>query len=203
MPNSPTSTKRTLILITGYARAGKDTLADGIVEGARHNVLRFNFADALKQKCDFFLESLEIGGSDSLNSFYNDDFKVKNRQMLVVAGTLARSLDPDVFAKALVRRCQIQENNCDELNEPCTVVCSDWRYSNEYFVPMLLLGIWGWDIYTVSVDTIGVTPACEEEGKSIGGILRECPVNIAFTFAPNNPQIVRAEGMHLARTLAI
>jgi len=203
MPHAPSSHKRTLILITGYARAGKDTLADGIVEGARHNVLRHNFADALKQRCDQFLESLNIGGTDSPCSFYNDDFKVRNRHFLVAAGTFARSLDPDVFAKALVNRCEQHEENMADIGEACTVVCSDWRYSNEYFVPMLLLGVWGWDIYTVSVDTLGITAACEEEGKSIGGILRECPVNVSFTFAPNNSQIIRAEGKHLARTLAI
>lgn len=203
MPPTPSSTKRTLILITGYARAGKDTLADGIVEGARHHVLRHNFADALKQRCDYFLQSLDIGGLDSPESFYNEDFKVRNRGFLVAAGILARSLDPDVFAKALVKRCQQHEESMEDVGEQCTVVCSDWRYSNEYFVPMLLLGVWGWDIYTVSVETLGITAVCEEEGKSIGGILRECPVNVSFTFAPNNYQVVKAEGKHLARTLSL
>ena len=203
MSSTEAKFKRTVVLITGHARAGKDTFADGIVEGAKHHVLRLNFADTLKQRCDDFLASLKIGGRDSNNSFYNEDFKIKNRAALVEMAILARSIDKDVFAKAFCEQCQWHEENMANVGENCTVVCSDWRYENEHLVVGLLLGIFGWDVYTVLISTMGVLPACEEELKSIGAIKRECPIDLELLFAPDSKRTILAEGKHFAQTIGI
>ena len=189
---------RTLILITGYARAGKDTLADGLVKEAKHPVHRFNFADTLKIACDNYIEQLGLAGS-----FYDEDFKVRHRSFLVAAGAFARSIDCDVFASAFVAECDTWASSHAIIGEPMTVICSDWRYMNELRIPDSTLGLCGWRIITVHVTTSNVEAANEEEGKSIGEIIRQAPLGYSYYFAPNSKAAIQTEGRMLARTLGI
>ena len=192
---------KTIILITGYARAGKDTLAEGITLGAKRLVAHINFADPLKQACDTYMQMLEIGGSGSKRTFRNDAFKTANREFLVSAGTFARSLDRDVFALAFTRECRRTAKMHDEPN--LTIVCSDWRYYNELNIVRTVLGQDGWAIYTVIIKTAGCDAACEEEGKSIGEIVREVPADLYYQFKPESKQEIIGEGKSLARQLAL
>ena len=195
--------RRVLILITGYARSGKTTLANGIVAGAKSQVFHFNFADALKQSCDTWMSLLDIGGADCENSFYNEEFKVKNRNLLVTAGEFARSIDPDVFARSVVRKCEWHAENMENIDEDCVVVCSDWRYANEFYKPFLELQLDGWFIVTIHIETTGLLPANEVEGISIGQIIREIPISYSLFFSPDSEQTIRNEGKHIARQLNI
>jgi hypothetical protein len=201
--DTPVSLRKTLILITGFARSGKTTLADGIVAGAKSEVSHFNFADALKQSCDYWMSLLDIGEADSENSFYNEDFKLRNRGFLVTAGEFARSLDADVFARSVIRHCDQRASYCADENMECVVVCSDWRYPNEFFAPFLELSLDGWQIVTIHIECVGVLPANEVEALSIAKIIREIPISFSFVFSPDSAKVIRDEGKHIARQLNI
>ena len=190
-----------VILITGYARAGKDTLAEGIQLGAHKPVVRLNFADMLKQACDCYLQVLELGGSGSSRTFRNEAFKVKHRDFLVAAGMFARSIDQDVFALAFTRQCNREAAAYP--GEDVTVICSDWRYMNELGIVKYILGDLGWEIITVQIGTTGLTAANEEEGKSIGDIIRNTPIHVSYGFKPDSRDAILAEGKSLARQLGL
>lgn len=190
-----------VILITGYARAGKDTLAEGLQLGASKHVVRLNFADMLKQACDCYLQILDLGGSGSSRTFRNEAFKVKHRDFLVAAGVFARSIDRDVFAIAFTRQC-LREARAQP-GEDLTVICSDWRYMNELTIVKSMLGMHGWNVVTVHINTIGVSAANEEEGKSIGEIIRNTPIHANYGFKSDSKEAIVAEGKNLARQLGL
>jgi hypothetical protein len=193
-----------VILITGYARAGKDTLADGIALSASGPVAHLNFADVLKQACDSYMQSLGIGGSGATNTFRNEPFKVRHRDFLVSAGKFARSLDRDVFALAFTRQCQLIARCNNSLGIGTTIVCSDWRYINEVGIVSYILQKEGlWNVHKVIVRTSGVEAANEEEGKSIGEITREVAFDHDYTFLPESRQRILNEGKDLARKLGL
>jgi len=146
---------------------------------------------------------LDIGEADSENSFYNEEFKVKHRGFLVSAGEFARSIDPDVFARSVIRHCDMRASYCADENIDCVVVCSDWRYPNEFYAPFLELTMDGWQIVTIHIESVGVLPANEVEGLSIGQIVRDIPISYSFVFSPDSAQVIRDEGKHIARQLNI
>ena len=90
----------TLVLIAGYARAGKDTLASGILEWSQRPAEHINFADALKEAANHYMDYLGLDGD-----FFKEDFKVDNRDFLVHAGKFARRMDRDVFARHFANWC--------------------------------------------------------------------------------------------------
>jgi hypothetical protein len=193
-----------VILITGYARAGKDSLAEGISLASSGPVAHLNFADVLKQACDSYMQSLGIGGSGATNTFRNESFKVRHRDFLVSAGKFARSLDRDVFALAFTRQCQLIARCNNSLGLGTTIVCSDWRYINEVGIVSFILQKEGlWNVHKVIVRTSGVEAANEEEGKSIGEITREVAFDHDFTFLPDSRQRILNEGKDLARKLGL
>jgi hypothetical protein len=145
--------KPTVFLITGYARAGKDTLADRIVEltGAR----KVSFADSLKEAGNRFFTSL---GIESVDLKSTQD-KVAHRDLLVAMGRAARSVDVDVFARhaAEKARYSILAGRC--------VVIPDWRYENEHKVVHQI--VYPAPVVRVRILTDGVGPANDEEETSI------------------------------------
>ena len=88
----------TLVLIAGFSRAGKDTLANGLMEWSERRAAKVNFADPLKEFANAMLSYLHLEGD-----FFNEEFKVKHRDFLVSTGKFARSLNQDVFAEHLAR----------------------------------------------------------------------------------------------------
>lgn len=114
----------TLVLISGFARAGKDTLASGLLEWSTRPAEHINFADALKEAANHYMDYLGLEGD-----FFREDFKVDNRDFLVHAGKFARRMDRDVFARHFANWCPVMKHV--DQPSPETVVCSDWRYINE------------------------------------------------------------------------
>lgn len=193
-----------VILITGYARAGKDTLADGMALAAKGPVDHLNFADVLKTACDSYMQSLGIGGSGVTSTFKNEAFKVRHRDFLVAAGKFARSIDLDVFASAFTRQCQLVAKCNNSIGVGTTFICSDWRYINELeVIENMLVGGQGWKLYKVMVRTTGLEAANEEEGRSIGQLIREVSFDAEFTFLAESRQSIINEGKSLARQLGI
>ena len=183
----------TLVLISGFARAGKDTLAEGILEWSRRPSRKTSFAAHLKDAANDFLWSLNMEGD-----FHNDAFKTKHRDVLVTLGKFARSLNPDIFAENLAHYVPIQMTP-DEV-APETVVCSAWRYLHAQRVGQSILWGLGWKVRTVYVSTAGVGPANDEELDSICEIKQFHSFDQEFVFAPNSRQCILAEGRHLAKT---
>jgi hypothetical protein len=183
----------TLVLVAGFARAGKDTLASGILEWSTRPSRKQNFADYLKDASNDFLMSLNLPGD-----FHQEAFKVQHRDFLVAAGRLARSIDVDIFAKNLANFCPIQMTP-DQL-APETVVCSDWRYSNELEVCQDVLLDLGWKVRTIYVSTAGIGPANPEELDSIAEIRERHSFDLELTFAPNSRNTIMQEGRYIAKT---
>lgn len=191
----------TLILITGYARSGKDTLAEGIMSGISSKTrwaYKRAFADTLKEAANEYVRQLGLDGDG--NDFYSEPFKVRNRRFLVEAGMFARSLDVDVFAACFAKKCLDFASS----HGPGLIVAADWRYLNELrFCQKWLHDRSGWRIVTVEVNTAGIGPANEEEGMSIAEIRRQVSPDVTFTFSPDNAQLIKAEGKNLARQLGL
>lgn len=112
--------KPTVFLITGFARAGKDTAASAIAEALGAD--QFAYADTLKDAVNAYFVAL---GIERVNVHETAD-KVRFRELLVAAGRAARSQDPNVFADHVALNCHLSL-----MRGRCAVV-SDWRYHNEY-----------------------------------------------------------------------
>jgi hypothetical protein len=187
--------KPTIVLLCGYARAGKDTFALGMATAAAPNLVRTSFAYALKEAADIYLSKLNVYCADQGQTFHAERFKLAHRNFLVEAGRTARSINQDVFADCLVERVNGYENT--------HVAVTDWRYQNEYEVVKRDLGGIGWRVVTVWVETIGTFAANEEEALTIAEIRRNLYFEHEFFFRPNSPDAVRAEGHRFASTLGL
>ncbi len=136
----------TLVLIAGYARTGKSTLASGILEWSQRPAEHINFADALKEAANHYMDYLGLDGD-----FFKEDFKVDNRDFLVHAGKFARRMDQDVFARHFANWVPVMKHH--DQPSPETVVTSDWRYINELRVAQDILWEKGWKVRTIYVAT--------------------------------------------------
>jgi len=184
--------KRTLVLICGYARAGKDTLGDGILEWSEKNAEKINFADSLKDSANVFLDCLDLQGD-----FHDDRFKDTNRRFLVACGTFARDLKPSVFAEIMA---QTVAQGYDDDGMPLdTVVCTDWRYLNELIVCQKLLIPLGWKVRTVYISTSGISAANPEEANSICEIRDIVRFDQEYHFDTEQRQLIMHEGRMLAK----
>lgn len=179
-----------VILLSGYARAGKDTFARGLMQGAKTSTRRLAFGDQLKEAADEFM--FRLGLID--NSFMEEAFKVEHRDILVTLGRFARSLDKDVFANAL----------CDKAIETDTfhIVVTDCRYANEVKVVNANLGkLCGYSIIHIRIETEGVGPANEEERQSFEEMDRETPPDYIITFRENVGEAIVEHGAQWAKEL--
>lgn len=190
--STPPMAAPTLVLIAGFARAGKDTLASGLLEWSTRPAEHINFADALKEAANHYLDYLQLDGD-----FFNEPFKVEHRKFLVDAGTFARSIDRDIFARHLANWAQVMKHA--DQPAPETVVTSDWRYSNELRVCQDVLWEKGWKVRTIYVATAGIGPANDEELDSIAEIRANHSFDQEYIFRPNSRQQIMAEGRALAK----
>ena len=210
MTTQPPPPSKTVILVSGFARAGKDTFADGLldrVEQRRFNrpydsrVLDFyktSFAAPLKSAANEYLKSTDQLDSQAGLDFFDEQFKATNREVLVALGRMSRSLNRNIFAELTANRIARRDfwNTRDQV-----VVVPDWRYINELKVLTDILTPLGWRILTVRIDTQGVEPANDEELQSLGEIRREVAVDFEYRFAFNSRDTVVDEGRNLADRL--
>ena len=192
--------KKNAVLICGYSRAGKDTLADGMLLPNLKNLnltYKVAFADQLKEIADEVLGLANLRHSLK-DTFHNDNFKVKNRNALVHLGVAMRSIDPNVWVDLALRR-----SNFPSAVETAgaNLIVTDWRYLNEYRRAKELLP--DFKIYTVYIETVGLLPANEEEALSIAEIKREIPWDFEFYFSPNNADAILKQGSNLSLTLGL
>lgn len=115
---------KNIICIGGYARSGKDTIADYLIEhinGDGASVIKLKFADSLRNAIGNAYKSLRI--DVNMNTEDNDEKKAL-RGVMVSFGEYARSRNEDVFVDDVI-------DKMDKLSYDYFVI-SDLRYSNEY-----------------------------------------------------------------------
>lgn len=187
-------TKPVIVLLTGYARAGKDTFADGFEDAATVSIVeRTSFAFALKSALDLAVEQFFPN-----LSYFHEAAKIEDRALLVEFGRAMRRRDRDVFVAAL---CGAINKVADE-HPLASFVVTDCRYLNEYrYVKEVMSD--HFKVVTVYIETSGVGPANEEEGLSIGEMFREVAFDHQFYFRPNDAQGIKQEGARIAALYGI
>lgn len=196
------SIQNTVVLISGFARAGKDTFADGMI--SRDDglfAMKRSFASTLKNAADNYLDDVGLFDHDQGVTFSDEDFKIKHRDILVTLGHFARSIDKDVFANALYR--QFLTMCVGVRPNPMHFIVPDWRYSNELRVGREWAKEHGWRIVTVRIDRAGLHPANEEEALSLAEIRRETPCDHEYIFAEGQTEAIKAAGRQLAAHLGL
>ena len=158
----------TVYLIGGFARAGKDTLADRIA--ALTGAAKVSFADDLKAATNRVFTSL---GIESVDLKAEAD-KARFRDLLVAAGKAARSVDPDVFARHAGERARYN------ILAGRSVVIPDWRYANELAVVHRLVS--PARVVSVLIERTNNGPANDEEARTIRDILDHVTIDQARIF---------------------
>lgn len=144
-------------LITGYARAGKDTAALAIADFLGCEVV--SFADKLKDAINKYFTTL---GIESVNVHETHD-KVRFRDLLVAAGRAARSVDANVFADHVALECHLA------LMRGRSIVVADWRYYNEFHAILRKVG--RDRVVPMHIGKYGNQPANQEEADSVSSII--------------------------------
>lgn len=166
-----TDNKHIIVAVSGFARSGKDTLANAILAECDLQDVELNagiakFANSLKQALQDAFDAIGI----KVDVFTEDPIiKEMLRPVLVEFGRFARSIDKDVFAKDVIR-C-IEETVEQETST--VIVISDMRYANEYDVVEKACKKHGWVFVPVYIGRIGLGPANPEEANSFNELMDE------------------------------
>jgi hypothetical protein len=180
---------QTIVLLSGYARSGKDTFAEGMTRYSV-DIKRIAYADALKDAANEFSRNLGL----SVN-FHEEIFKAQNRDTLVALGRFARSIHRDVFVFNLTEAANRERGH---------VVVTDCRYLNETVVTKQLMGeVRGWRVIHLHIETEGVGPANEEEATSIREMLEGVIPDQTYVFKPNSAVTIREVGASVAKHLQL
>ena len=182
-------TPQTIVLLSGYARSGKDTFAEGMIRYSQ-DIKRIAFADALKDAANDF--SINLGLSVN---FHDDTVKATHRETLVALGRFARSIHKDVFVYNLTEAATRERGH---------VVVTDTRYINEVVVTKQLMNeVRGWRVIHLHIETEGVGPANDEEAASIREMLEGCIPSQTYVFKPNTAVTIREVGKSVAKHLEL
>lgn len=182
-------TPQTIVLLSGYARSGKDTFAEGMIRYSQ-DIKRIAFADALKDAANDF--SINLGLSVN---FHDDTVKATHRETLVALGRFARSIHKDVFVYNLTEAATRERGH---------VVVTDTRYINEVVVTKQLMNeVRAWRVIHLHIETEGVGPANEEEAASIREMLEGCIPTQTYVFKPNTAVTIREVGKSVAKHLEL
>jgi hypothetical protein len=163
--------KHILIPICGFARAGKDSMADFIFDHLEeteptYSVITLKFADALKTDMEKALGAVGV----KVDAFTEDTEKKKAlRQMLVAYGEYRRSLDPDVWVKKVLKEIGVWVNEtlAEVESTGSVILVPDLRYLNEYEKLKAVADQHGWAFVPIYIERHGNLPANEQEAYSI------------------------------------
>jgi hypothetical protein len=180
---------QTIVLLSGYARSGKDTFAEGMTRYSV-DIKRIAYADALKDAANEYARNLGL----SVN-FHEETFKAQHRDTLVAMGRFARSIHRDVFVFNLTEAANRERGH---------VVVTDCRYLNETIVTKQIMGeVRGWRVVHLHIETEGVGPANEEEATSIREMLEGVIPDQTYVFKPNTAVTIREVGASVAKHLQL
>lgn len=175
-----------LVLVCGFARAGKDTFAKGIIAGAK-DAKRVAFADALKYALMQATHALGIHVD-----YFNDDDKLQDRDALVEFGRAMRRRDKNIFARTVV-------DSLMALKDGQTLVVSDWRYLNEYEVAKQACDKWAITLHTVRIVRHGWKAANDEEAMSLQEIMEAVPFDETIYATSGDEEGVLLNGHRTAK----
>jgi hypothetical protein len=194
----PKNTKPLVFMITGVARAGKDTFAACLMEHFNGNGCRaevFKFADVLKDRANDVLKAMGVYKAGVID-FHNEDFKVRNRGLLVELGRTLRGVDKDIFARHLNAQVHMFLDYAPLDVRPVALI-SDWRYLNEYAFLSKHLDA---QIVTVEMQRPGYGPANDEEAGSLADMMASMQVlHTRLAVDPAGVRAVASEIYHIYR----
>lgn len=191
---------KTVVAISGYARAGKDTFADALegTIGSSNSVKRFKFAEPLRNSVKLAFDYLGITVSPWTES---EADKNKLRPLFIALGEYARSTDRDIFAKLAVH--EIDRSLKDECN---IAVVTDLRYSNENKILSELCSMNGYKYHRVHIVRVGNKPAGDVEEQSIALLIKDGidiqyvandgDLNMIKSFAEECVSIINKDSLH-------
>lgn len=195
---TPNNTKPLVFMITGVARAGKDTFAACMMEKFNSNGNRcevFKFADVLKERANDVLRAMGVF-KQGVVDFHAEDFKVKHRGLLVELGRTLRGVDKDIFARHLNAQVALFMDYAPLDVRPVALV-SDWRYLNEYLFLARHLDA---QIVTVEIQRPGFGPANEEEAGSLADMMASMQIlHTRLAVDPAGVRAVASEIYHIYR----
>ena len=162
-------TTKHIIVISGVARSGKDTLANAIAKAMNetHHIQGrvFKFANPLKGSIQTALQAVGLGYVDAWTE--DTDLKVALRPLLVEFGKYCRSINRDVF----VNKTLSDIEDAQRLSPMTHIVpiISDLRYLNE------IQRVRSWamhqnvktKVYWAHIQRMGQGSANEEEKRSL------------------------------------
>lgn len=183
---SQPSFQRNVILVSGYAQAGKDTYGQAIIESLPpgHNPGVFKFATALREALRASLASLGI----EVDVYTEDPVKkAALRPLMVEFGKYARSVDPGVFVKATIRSVESYLATGAK-----TAIVTDTRYINEYEAFKRWGDANGVGITRIWIERPGHGPANAEEDLSIDLLNKYAPKHSAGKFKDGEHEIIKA-----------
>jgi hypothetical protein len=164
--------KHVIIPVAGFARAGKDTLADAIFEHLErdepeYSVIVLKFADALKESLQASLDEAGV----TADTFTEDPVqKAALRPLLVAYGEYCRAQNQDVWVDKVVEEIGVW---VDEMLEDTgsvgsVVLIPDMRYLNEYEKLEAVCKKNGYEFVPIYIERHGNLPANDSEAESIG-----------------------------------
>jgi len=187
-----------VIMITGVARAGKDTFAACMMEKFNGNGNRcevFKFADVLKERANDVLRAMGVFKAGE-RDFHAEDFKVKHRGLLVELGRTLRGVDKDIFARHLNAQVALFFDYAPLDVRPVALV-SDWRYLNEHVFLTKHLDA---QIVTVEIQRPGFGPANDEEAGSLADMMASMQIlHTRLAVDPAGVRAVASEIYHIYR----
>ena len=187
-----------VIMITGVARAGKDTFAACMMEKFNGNGNRcevFKFADVLKERANDVLRAMGVFKAGE-RDFHAEDFKVKHRGLLVELGRTLRGVDKDIFARHLNAQVALFFDYAPLDVRPVALV-SDWRYLNEHVFLTKHLDA---QIVTVEIQRPGFGPANDEEAGSLADMMSSMQIrHTRLAVDPAGVRGVASEIYHIYR----
>jgi hypothetical protein len=174
------------VLICGFARAGKDTFAKGLIAAAK-DAKRVAYADPLKDALALAAHSLGLG-----IDYHDDAEKAVDRPLLVEFGRAMRRRDKDIFARQI-------EHNLIGMKTGQTLVVSDWRYLNEYNVAKQACDQYAVKLHTVQIVRHGWTAANEEEAVSMQEVIEAVTIDETVFATSGDEEAVLLHGFRTAK----
>jgi hypothetical protein len=164
--------KHVVIPVSGFARSGKDTLADAIYElleqdEPEYSCIVLKFADALKESLQIALDEAGV----NIDVFTEDTAKkAALRPLLVAYGEYCRSQNQNVWVDKVIEHINNWADiTCkDSGSEHSVILIPDLRYANEYEKLEALCVKRGWAYVPIYIERQFNLPANNAEAESIG-----------------------------------
>ena len=176
-----------LVLVCGFARAGKDTFARGLKAGATNHISNVAFADSLKEALRNAAKDIGITAN-----YHLDADKLQDRDLLVEFGRAMRRRHKDVFARNVT-------HNLATLSDDHTLVVTDWRYLNEYAVMKEACDRMAISLHTVQIVRNGWNAANSEEAMSMQEIIDAVPFDETVYAMSGDEESVLLHGYRIAK----